>query len=250
MIDQHWQQYLNRQVTIEQLSNDGIVALNKPTGILSHPNIERQASKNAILTCQYSLKNETYYTSQGPAAYLLNRLDSPVSGIILIGLSTNIAQVIKQSFREKIPNKKYIALLKGHPPSKNGIWKSKITKIKENNIVRAASCGNNIAITQYTVLNSFLWQTFSLSLVELQPITGRTHQLRIHCAQNRTPIIGDKVYGDFIFNKKFARETKQNQLLLHSNEILLQYKLNKQEKVFHAKSSYNFKKTCINLLRL
>ncbi|MDE6432533.1 MAG: RNA pseudouridine synthase, partial [Opitutales bacterium] len=193
----NWQQYLNKQVTVESVTPDGIAALNKPQGVLAHPNIDQRASSNAIFTCPYSMKNEMYYSSDGPVAYLLNRLDSPVSGLILIGLNKDVAQAVKRAFREKTVIKKYLALLKGHLSNRQGVWRSNIAKIKTNNTVRAAKYGNNIAITEYKLLHEFSWHSTALSFVELRPITGRTHQLRLHCAQNLVPIIGDKIYGNF-----------------------------------------------------
>ncbi len=243
-----WTHYLHKHVIVENISDDGIVALNKPEGILSHPNADQQASNNAILTCKYSFKDEAYHSNNLPIAYLLNRIDSPVSGLILIGLNSDIAQIVRSAFREKTLTKKYLALLKGHLINKRGTWRSNISKCKNDGTVRATKNGDKIAITEYTVLQEFSWRSSILSLVELHPITGRTHQLRLHCAQNLTPIVGDKVYGNFAFNKKFTEQTKQKRLFLHSNEIVVPFHINGHNKVFRAHSSYAFKDFCTNIL--
>lgn len=243
-----YRSFLHPSVIVESESSDGIVALNKPQGVLSHPNIDNQASNKAILTCPYSLKNELYHFNNLPIAYLLNRLDSPVSGLISIALNEEAALSAKQAFQEKTIKKKYLALVKGHLPHLRGTWRSYLSKIKEYNVVRASNFGNIAAITEYQVIKEFSWKSITLSLVSLQPITGRTHQLRIHCAQNFVPIVGDKVYGDFKFNKKFAEQTNQKQLFLHSDELFINYLLNNQRRTFFAKSSHDFRKFCINIL--
>ncbi len=243
-----WQKYLNKQTKIESISNDGIVALDKPVSILSHPNIDGQPTSNALFTCPYSLKQEAYYLSSEPVAYLLNRLDSPVSGIILVGLNLDVSQSVRHAFQEKTVKKRYLALLKGHLLHKRGTWYSKLKKVKDRNTVRAEKYGENIAVTEYRLIQEFSWHSCTLSFVELCPVTGRTHQLRLHCAENFVPIIGDKTYGDFKFNKKFVEHTDQKRLFLHSNEVLVRYNFWGQKREFHAQSSYNLKNFCTNVL--
>lgn len=243
-----WQKHLNKQAKIESTSNDGIVALGKPANILSHPNIDGQSENNALFTCPYSLKQGTYYSSSETIAYLLNRLDSPVSGIILVGLNPDVSQSVRRAFQEKTVKKRYLALLKGHLLHKRGTWYSKLKKVKNQNTVRATKYGENIAVTEYRLIQEFSWHSCILSFVELCPVTGRTHQLRLHCAENFVPIIGDKTYGDFKFNKKFAEQTNQKQLFLHSDEVLVKYNFKGQKREFHAQSSYDLKNFCTNVL--
>lgn len=247
-MNSNWQNFLNKNVDIIFQSNDGIVALEKPANILSHPNVEQKISRNALFTCPYSLKEEVYFHNDQPIAYLLNRLDSPVSGLILVGLNKEVAISVKSAFKRRSVIKKYFALLKGHLLHNKGTWESKITKTKSKDIVRATCNGQNLAVTQYLVLQTFSWQSITLSLVELQPITGYTHQLRMHCAQNLVPIIGDKIYGDFNLNRKFSKLTKNKQILLHSYFINLEYILQGRLLKFCAHSKYNFNKSCINFL--
>ncbi len=242
-----WRRYLNSGVTIEHISEDGIIAITKAAGILSHPN-NNNNNKNCLLTCNYFMEHEAYSIDDASMIYLLNRLDSPVSGLVVLCSNPDVKNIVKDLFKKKAVTKKYFALVKGYLPNAEGIWTSKISKIKKNNFVRANFYGNNIAITKYKLIQKFLWQSITLSLIELQPITGRTHQLRIHCAQNHIPIIGDKIYGDFSFNKKFHNLTKNNQLLLHSHSIEFTYLYKNTSKKFYATSSYDFKKACISTL--
>jgi 23S rRNA-/tRNA-specific pseudouridylate synthase len=228
-------------------SDDGIVALEKPNGILSHPNVELRASKLALFTCKYSLRFEKYiFGPEDFAIYLLNRLDAPVSGLILVALNEKIANAVKLAFKKRIVEKKYLALLKGNLPGESGYWKSNIAKIKckNCNCVRVVSSGNVVAITKYRLIWEVLWKNFKLSFAELQPLTGRTHQLRLHCSENHVPIVGDRTYGDFNFNRQFYKLTGNNRLFLHSNEVNIHYRCGCEIKNFHAKSKYCFANHC------
>lgn len=246
MMAQLWHKFLNEGVSICEQSRDGLIALEKTCGILSHPNFELQASKLALFRCKYSLKFEKYLLDDdGSAVYLLNRLDAPVSGLILVALNEKIANAVKLAFERRTVEKKYLALLKGHLPNKSGHWKSKASKIRLNEHVRAENFGNTAAITKYCLIREISWKNITLSLVELQPVTGRTHQLRLHCSQNHVPIIGDRTYGDFNFNRQFYKLTGENHLFLHSNEICVHYKWCEALKSFRAKSKFPFASHCL-----
>ena len=73
-------------------------------------------------------------------------------------------------------------------------------------------------------------------MLRLEPITGRTHQLRVQCALRGLSIVGDKSYGDFTFNRKIARASKIDRLCLHAAEISLKYNYENQTFDFWADS--------------
>jgi 23S rRNA pseudouridine955/2504/2580 synthase len=244
MTDQNWETFVNSRVFLCERSRDGILALEKPNGVLAHPNLELQASESAIFTCKFSQKSEAYLPDDGGPIYLLHRIDAPVSGLILVSLNEKTSLAVKNAFKNRTVQKKYLALLKGHLPNGNGCWTSNISKIKSGNFVRAARFGNVTATTKYRLIGEFSWQNSALSIVELQPITGRTHQIRLHCSQNGVPIVGDKTYGDFNFNGRFRKLTGENRILLHSNEITVKYLLDGVVKSFHATSKYSFVQRC------
>ncbi|MDR2436448.1 MAG: RluA family pseudouridine synthase [Puniceicoccales bacterium] len=249
MMEQPWQMFLNQRVSVNGQSDDGIVALEKPVGILSHPNGELRASKAALFTCKYSLKFEKYvFDRENFAVYLLNRLDAPVSGLILVALNEEIAHAVKFALKERTIEKKYLALLKGHLPDKSGCWRSNIAKTKCKNCVRAEGSGNVAAVTKYRLMREFLWKNFTLSFVELQLLTGRTHQLRLHCSKNHVPIVGDRTYGDFNFNRQFYKLAGNDRLFLHSNEVDIHYQCGGKTRNFHAKSKCCFADHCLGAL--
>jgi 23S rRNA-/tRNA-specific pseudouridylate synthase len=236
----HWQTFLNGGVSVLGQSDDGIVALEKPCGIATHPNAELLASKSAIFTCKYSLKLGKFLPGDGMEIFVPHRLDAPVSGVILVALNGKISDALRIAFENRTVTKKYLALLKGHLPNASGRWSSNLTKIKAKNFIRASNGGGTAAITNYRLIGELSWHNYTLSLAELQPLTGRAHQLRLHCAQNGVPIIGDRTYGNFSFNRQFAKLTGATRLLLHSDEITANYSMRGSAKIFHAKSRHSF----------
>jgi 23S rRNA-/tRNA-specific pseudouridylate synthase len=111
---------------------------------------------------------------------------------------------VKFALKERITENEYVALLKGHLPNKSGYWRSNIAKTKCKNCVRAQGSGNVAAVTQYRLMRGFVWKNVTLSFVKLQPLTGRMHQLRLHCSKNHVPIVGDGTYGDLTSNRQFT----------------------------------------------
>lgn len=75
-----------------------------------------------------------------------------------------------------------------------------------------------------------------LSLLQLEPKTGRSHQLRVQCAKRHLPIVGDATYGDFVANRAFAKATGQKRLFLHSYETRFHYEFSGRDYEFHAKA--------------
>lgn len=135
----------------------------------------------------------------------LHRLDRPVAGLVLFGKTSKAAERISKAFQKKEINKTYWALLPGNPRVSTDTITSFLVKDAKTNQVRssrAKSTDAKEAITEYFVKNTVAGTT----LVELKPKTGRSHQLRVHCAQElKLPIIGDVKYG--------SKEKTQNRSL-------------------------------------
>lgn len=227
--------YLHDRVRIVSCNEDGLVAVEKPCGILSHPNDDYKVNTRAILNCRYD-KNMQAYICDNIPVYLLNRLDSPVSGLMLLGLNDSIAEIVKCTFKSGNVKKVYVVLAKGFPRHMNGVWRSRLSKkIINGNLM--VSCGSgDFAETRFQVLKSFRILGTTLSILKLMPITGRTHQLRVHCAKNGLPIVGDETYGDVSYNKFFRKNFSSSRLFLHSSSISVNYVINGINRMFCAKS--------------
>ncbi len=216
---------LHPGVTILKHDESGLMAINKPEGIMSHPN-KPGASKYAMINLPYDLEQECYYeeTEEGnvPVLWLLNRLDSPTSGIVLATDNFEIVEHIRNAFRNREVHKTYYAIVKGFQmPAIKGTWQKAITVEKNGKFARGkGGKEGKKAVTHYRWIRSAK-KPIDMSLIELKPETGVTHQLRIHCAMYKRPIIGDKTYGDFGWNRDVKKKIGFNRLALHAAEISL-----------------------------
>lgn len=156
--------------------DEEIALINKPAGIVVSGNYFRTI-QNALPFNLTRSKSVDALSAPLPA----HRLDSPTSGILLIAKTRKARRILGEQFEKKIIKKQYQAIVIGKPP-------------QQGNILQAIH--NKSAHTDYWVLKTVTsLRNKHLSLVELHPITGRTHQLRIHLAQLGYPILGDKLYG-------------------------------------------------------
>ena len=207
----------------------GLIAVEKPDGILSHPNPGEVAEKGTILiTGNYSLDEEAFHVRDGNGGirrvYLLNRLDSPTSGTLLLSLDEGVADLVRKMFARSQVSKRYVALIRGRGlRTPRGTWQDQMAKTKgPGGGVRSETGAGAPAVTVYA------WQrsaggSLPLSLIQLDPRTGRTHQLRVQSAAHGHPILGDRTYGDFEFNKAVGTARGFKRLFLHAESTQLSF---------------------------
>ena len=176
--------------------------LEKPAGVLSHPNAPTRKAPNALLRGVYNLKHESYQFGGGEV-FLVHRLDQETSGLIVCAFQPEPAERLKESLRDGGFDKEYRALVLGLPQPREGEWTDYLTKKGgARGATVAKERGRTNARTEYRVLCS--WRS-ELSLLALAPRTGRTHQLRVQSALRRCPILGDERYGDFARNRSLRK---------------------------------------------
>jgi len=206
-------------VKIVKQGPGGIYALNKPSGIRSQPK-EGGKDPQALLTCSYSLKDEAYHLPPdkgGGKVWLLHRLDAGTSGVILVADQEATAEEVKKAFAEHRVKKTYLALVFGWPKESEAVWRDRIQVKKEGGKARGKAGMGVWAETQMRVREKIQGKSGPMALLELRPTTGRTHQLRIQCANRGVPIVGDRTYGDFQKNRDFLSD----RLFLHAESIAL-----------------------------
>ena len=205
---------LGQNVTLLNSLETGLIALHKPDGIMSHPN-ETRANPKALLTCNYDLEHERYYW-HGGELFLLHRLDSPTSGVILGCTDFALARAIKKAFEDNAVQKTYRALVFGSPVSKKETWQDRLEKNGTGSVIAR---GKPNALTETKLVNTTRLEDGIFSELELKPKTGKTHQLRVQAAARGLPMIGDATYGNFAWNRAFTKVTKQKRLFLHALEV-------------------------------
>jgi len=209
---------LGREVRLLVRDPNGLAAFDKPAGILSHPNAS-QDEPRSLLTCRYDKEEQCFQWRAADGTdrqlWLLNRLDSATSGVILTAASAKLAEAVREHYAKKRVDKVYQALVFGKPHEGREIWRDQIAIRKGQGQIRASTIGNVPAETRFKLIRH-TQSAFSTSLIRLEPRTGRSHQLRVQCAKRQSPIIGDLTYGTFALNRAFAKATKNKRLFLHS----------------------------------
>ena len=225
--------------------SNGLIAVEKEAGVLSHPNRKSDKGKG-LLKLPYNSEQRAYIQPRGENGdlqpiYLLNRLDSATSGILLLSATPKTRKAVLEAFEKRKVAKLYKALVFGVaiPKGRGGIWKDRLQVIQSRKSVRANTGSGKSAETELVSAQPIPGSPIT-SLLELKPITGRTHQLRVQCAKRLLPIVGDRTYGDFQKNKLIARTKGIKRLCLHSSETSLEYILDGKSFRFSAVSETPF----------
>lgn len=163
--------------------DEAVVVVNKPSGMLSMPG--RQET--------YSIA--TWAEERWPGSMVAHRLDMSTSGIILVAKTEEAYHALQEQFTERVIKKKYFAIVEGIPKDEHGIVNLPLSSDPLNRPCQIVDHEHGKqAITEYRILATRQDHT----LLALWPHTGRTHQLRMHCAHHEglgCPILGDELYG-------------------------------------------------------
>lgn len=196
-----------------------ILLINKPRGVLvqkgestHQKSLDQMVIEYEMSTGGYDPEKENAFVP-GPA----HRLDRNTSGIIAFGKTHQSLEYLFQLLKERDSiGKHYIALVKGKI-DKDGFVEAPLKKDDDTNTVKVTSKedGGKPAKTIYKVLENF----DDYTLLDLTLVTGRTHQIRVHMAYIKHPLIGDSKYGDFKINNQFEKEFGFHNQFLHASEM-------------------------------
>ena len=217
---------LGRGVELLSRDENGLAAFAKPAGVLSHPN-EAGEEPRSLLQARYDKVEECFAwpAEDGKIAgklWLLNRLDSATSGLLLAAGDEKLAREIRALFQQRRIKKIYNALVCGAPRLEREIWRDRLAVERRGGQIRTTAGGHIPAEAHVRVLRVRM-DAPKLALIELEPKTGRSHQLRVQCAKRHLPIVGDATYGDFRANREFAKKVGTKRLFLHSLHTEFEY---------------------------
>lgn len=180
--------------------DDDVVVIDKPAGILTHP-------KGKIID-EFSvasfMKLRSDFPEDDARPGIVHRLDRDTSGVMIAAKNPEALSFLAKQFADRKAKKTYVAVVKGKPELKEAVIDAPIGRHPKAPSTFRVSAEGKSAQTKYTVLDTHN----GLSLLLLKPITGRTHQLRVHLDYIGTPILGDRVYG-----------TETDRLYLHAKEL-------------------------------
>ena len=171
--------------------NDELIVVNKPAGMVVHPAAGHAGGTLVNAVLGHEPEMEGIGGEERPG--LVHRLDKDTSGLIVLAKNERAHRWLQDQFRQRKVEKTYLALVDGHPPTPTGRIEASIGRDpshRKKMAIMPPGKGRE-AVSEYRTLESFADHT----LLEFHPLTGRTHQIRLHCAFLKCPIVADSIYG-------------------------------------------------------
>lgn len=216
--------------------DDHILVINKPPGLAVQGGTGQSRHLDGMAS-ELGLP-------EGESPKLVHRLDKDTSGVLLMARTRRAAAALARLFRNRNLRKVYLAAVCGSPPNQSGTI---LSSAQSDGMARLRAGGDGTpqfgagtALTHYRVLDR-LGQRFAL--VALNPVTGRTHQLRVHMAELGTPIVGDRKYGGATSAERGG--VFRGRLHLHAHSLELRHPFTGREMGFvaplppHMEESFN-----------
>jgi 23S rRNA pseudouridine1911/1915/1917 synthase len=197
-----------------------LIVINKAPGMLVHPT-HPEKSGTLLNAISFHLNNNSSNGHVRPG--LIHRLDKETSGLMIIAKNVRAHRIIARQFQRKTVEKTYVALVNGTVEEDRGAIDAPIGRFVEEKRWDVKADGKE-AVTNYAVIERFN----DLTLLTLEPVTGRTNQLRIHCASVGHPIVGDVKRG----GRKFER------LCLHASKLIFQHPSTGERMVFESEVDF------------
>jgi len=217
--------------------NEDLIVVNKPAGMVVHPAAGHSSGTLVNAVLGYEPDIEGIGGEERPG--VVHRLDKETSGLILLAKNERAHRWLQDQFRLRKVEKIYMALVDGKPPTPSGRVEAHIGRDpshRKRMAIVPESRGRE-AISEYKTLESFREHT----LLEFHPLTGRTHQIRLHCAFLGCPIVGDEVYG----RKKSSVEITRH--FLHAYRLKIILPGEKEARLFEAPLPEELERVLVSL---
>ena len=202
--------------------DEHILVVDKPSGVLSVPGVVGGTSVQQWLRDEYLHCNELF---------VVHRLDMATSGLLVAAKSIEVYTRMQRMFASHEVDKQYTALLQGVPSKESGTVTLPLAPDYENRpMQRVDNVGGKPAVTHYSVMDVVCHNGMRCALVRFVPVTGRTHQLRVHAASSEgldCPIVGDALYG-----------TMAERLMLHASLLKFNHPVTGRTILLESKATF------------
>ncbi|MGI5270815.1 RluA family pseudouridine synthase [Nonomuraea sp. CA-218870] len=169
--------------------DDDILVVDKPIGVAAHPTVGWTGPTviGGLLGAGHTVATSGAAERQG----IVHRLDANTTGAMVVAKSEHAYSHLKRAFKERTVDKRYHALVQGHPDPFRGTVDAPIDRHPAGDGKFAVVAGGKPSITHYDTIEAFR----AASLLDIKLETGRTHQIRVHMSALRHPCVGDLLYG-------------------------------------------------------
>ena len=202
--------------------DEWLVAVDKPAGLLVHPQVDRVGGRACRDTCLRRVRSQT-----GRMVYPCHRLDQATAGVLLFAFDPETLRTVSLAFQQRRVEKRYLALCRGHFPVEL--------------VGLAQPIDGRSAETRWRILRRYLlpWQvgrypTARYTLLEVEPVTGRRQQIRRHLKAVGHPILGDTQHGDRDHNRSAGSILGLQQMFLVSTRLGLVHPVSGQRLVLES----------------
>jgi len=217
--------------------NDDLIVVNKPAGMVVHPSAGHDSGTLVHAALAHAPDMEGVGGETRPG--IVHRLDKDTSGIILLAKNDPTHRWLQNQFSGRQVEKIYFALVDGRPPTPSGRVEAPIGRDPHNRKLMAvvSPLKGRDAISEYRTLENFRNHT----LLEIHPITGRTHQIRLHMKFLGCPITGDRIYGKHKATIPIVHH------FLHAQQLTIKLRGEEEPHTFEAALPPELEQTIIRL---
>ena len=201
------------------------LVVNKPAGLLTQGDA---TGDETVVSLARAYLKDRYQKPGNVFVGLVHRLDRPTSGVVVLARTSKGASRLSEQFRAGTVRKTYWAIVEGEPDPPVGEWVDRLEKDRELNRVRVVEdeVDDDPAGQEARVAYRRLRKVGRDTLIELRPMTGRGHQLRVQLASRGMPIAGDRKYGS---NVRVSASDGGSRILLHAKEIVFTHPTTREE---------------------
>lgn len=191
-------------------ADDDIVAVDKPVGVAAHTGVGWTGPTvvGGLAAAGFRISTSGAHERQG----IVQRLDVGTSGVMVVATSERAYTVMKRAFKERTIEKRYHALVQGHPDPSSGTIDAPIGRSHSNDWKFTVRADGKPSVTHYDTVEAFQ----AASLLDIHLETGRTHQIRVHFSAIRHPCCGDTTYGS---DPKLAARLGLERQWLHARSL-------------------------------